>query len=58
MAENLEIKPVRNTTIGFKVSVEEQDEIKNFVAERNWKLSAFIRVAIKNEIKRLIEQNN
>ena len=51
--ETLEKKQPKTTPMGFKVSRDEYERINNFVNEREWKLSAFIRVAIIKEIERL-----
>ena len=46
------IKP-RVLQIGCKVNEDEMAEIKALLAKKNWKLGAFVRVAIKKELTRL-----
>ncbi len=44
MNEELEQKPPRILPMGFKVNAVEKAMIHEIVEDRNWKLSAFLRV--------------
>ena len=46
------IKP-RILPMTFKVNEDELQEIVKFVNERDWKISAFLRTCVRNEIDRL-----
>ena len=53
MNEDLEIKAPRILPMGFKINLDERALIVKTVEERNWKMSAFLRVCVLKEIERL-----
>ena len=48
----------RNETMGFRITKQELKNIRKFVAERGWKLGAFIRVAIKESMEKVVKEES
>ena len=54
--EKLEKQKPRNFSLGCAVNEDEKAEVEKFVRDRNWRMGAFIRVAIKESMERIKQQ--
>ena len=53
MSEDLKNHKPRVLQLNFKVNEDEMNAVQKFVNDRDWKMAAFIRVAMKKEMARL-----
>jgi len=58
MNESLANEAPKTAKIMFKVSDEKSEQIKNFCRDRDWKLSAFIRVAIEESMVKVLKEES
>ena len=58
MEEILELVDPKNKVLSFKVSEEDKNYITKFCEEKQWRLSAFLRVSVLSHIKRLKEEDD
>ena len=56
--ETLEKQKPRNFSLGCAVNEDEKAEVEKFVNDRNWKMGAFLRVAIRESMERLNEEES
>lgn len=51
-----EIEEPKNSQVGFKVSESDKDLITEFCEERNYRISAFCRVAVLTHMKNILRK--
>jgi len=52
MLENIH----RPKVIAFKVTNEEHDKLRNFIKDRNWNMSEFLRRAVEESMEKVIKE--